>query len=105
MAHIIKKNDSVKILSGKNRGSVGKVLRILSKEGKVVVEGVNIIKKHRRPRRQGEKGQVVQMPSPVHFSNVMLVCPSCSKPNRVKIILDPKGRKSRVCRRCLAGIS
>lgn len=105
MTHIIKKNDLVKILSGKSRGKTGRVLKVLSGTDKVVVEGVNIVKKHRRARKQGEKGQTVQMPSPVHFSKVMLVCPSCSKPGRVKVVQDLNGRKSRVCRRCSSAIA
>lgn len=105
MTLIIKKNDSVKILSGKDRGKLGRVLKVLPRDGRVVVEGINIMKRHRRPKRQGEKGQIVQIPASVHISNVMLVCPKCSKPQRTKSALDDSGKKSRVCRKCEAKIS
>ncbi|QQG45851.1 MAG: 50S ribosomal protein L24 [Candidatus Niyogibacteria bacterium] len=100
----IKKNDLVKVLSGKDRGKSGRVLKVLPKDNLVVVEGLNIRKRHRRPKRQGEKGQVVQVPSPIHISNAMLICPSCSKPQRTKSVLDDKGHRTRVCRKCGAKI-
>ena len=104
MASAIKKNDLVKILSGKDRGKTGRALKILPRDDRVVVEGANMRKKHRRPRRQGEKGQVIQIPAPVHISNVMLVCPSCSKAQRTRSSVDAEGNKSRVCRKCGAKI-
>ncbi|MBI5787193.1 MAG: 50S ribosomal protein L24 [Candidatus Niyogibacteria bacterium] len=105
MTFFIKKNDKVKILSGKDRGKEGRVLKVSPEEERVVIEGVNVRKKHRRPRRQGEKGQTIQIPLPVHASNVMLVCPSCSKPTRAKRFSGEGMRKLRVCRKCKAEIS
>jgi large subunit ribosomal protein L24 len=95
----IKKGDTVLIISGKYRGKTGKVLRVFPKGGKVLVEGVNIMKKHQKPRKTGEKGQVIEMPSPINISNVKLLCPKCGKPTRVgyKII---EGKKYRVCKKC-----
>ena len=100
----IKKGDTVLIISGKDRGRKSKVLEALPKERKVVVEGINLRKKHVRPRRMGEKGQIIEMPAPVDVSNVKLICPKCGKATRVgyKIISDAKGQKSkvRICKKC-----
>jgi len=79
----IKKSDTVLIISGKDRGKKGKVIKALPKENKIVVEGVNLRKKHTRPRRQGEKGQIVEIAAPFDVSNVKLICPKCKKPTRV----------------------
>ena len=95
----IKKNDNVAVISGKDKGKSGKVLRAMPKAEKLLVESVNIIKRHQRPRKQGEKGQILQMPSPIHVSNVMLICPKCSKPTRVGYRLEGVV-KSRVCKKC-----
>lgn len=102
MSFKIKKNDLVKILSGRDRGKSGRIISVLPKEGRIVVEGLNLVKRHRRPRRQGEKGQIVQIPAPMPISKVMLVCQSCKKAQRPKIIVDASGKKNRVCRKCSA---
>lgn len=95
----IKSGDTVKIISGKDRGKIGKVTHAFPRENKIVVEGVNIVKKHQRPRRQGERGQIIQMPMPIDASNAMIVCPSCGKPTRVaKKIVGSK--KVRGCKKC-----
>lgn len=99
----IKKNDMVKILSGKDRGKSGRVLDVVPQKNRVVVEGANIRKRHRRAKKQGEKGQIIQMPSPLHVSGVMLICPSCSKPQRTKMVIE-NGKKMRTCRKCGAKI-
>jgi large subunit ribosomal protein L24 len=95
----IKKNDQVKILSGKDRGKIGKILRVIPKSSKAIVEGLNLVKKHTRPKRQGEKGQRVSVPAPISLSNLMLVCPKCSKPSRVGFKGTEKA-KFRVCKKC-----
>ncbi len=95
----IKKNDNVLLLSGKDKGKTGKVLQVLPREDKVVVHAINIRTIHTKAKRQGEKGQIVKSESPVHISNVMLVCPKCSKPSRTGARLDEKN-KSRVCKKC-----
>ena len=79
----IKKGDKVKILAGKDSGKTGKVLQIFPKEGRASVEGLNILIKHLRPQKQGEKGQVVEIPAPIDVSNVKIICPKCGKPARV----------------------
>ncbi len=95
----IKKGDSVKILSGKDRGKIGKVLRMFGKGKTAIVEGMNLVKRHTRPRRQGEKGQRVTVPAAIDFSNLMLVCPKCSKPARVGFKVTEKA-KFRICKKC-----
>lgn len=95
----IKKGDNVKVLSGKDRGKVGKVLRIFGKDKKAIVEGINLVKRHTRPRHRGEKGQRVTVPAAIDLSNLMLVCPKCSKPTRVSFKVT-KEAKFRVCKKC-----
>ncbi len=99
----IKKNDNVKILTGKDKGKTGKVLQVLPAEGKVSVEGLNLLVKHMRPNREGEKGQRIEFPSFIKAGNVALVCPSCGRQTRVgaKIVAGEKGtKKYRVCKKC-----
>ena len=95
----IKKGDTVLIIAGKYRGKKGKVLKTFPKEKKILVEGVNLVKKHQRPRRTGEKGQIIELPKPIDVSNAKLICPKCAKPTRIgyKII---EGKKYRICKKC-----
>jgi large subunit ribosomal protein L24 len=95
----IRKNDQVKILSGKDRGKIGKVLNVMPKNGKVIVEGLNLTKKHSKPRRQGEKGQRVTVPAALDISNLMLVCPKCSKAARIGFKISGEN-KYRICKKC-----
>lgn len=95
----IKKGDTVKIISGKDRGKSGKITVVLSENNRVVVEGVNMRKKHTRPKRQGQKGQIVQMPMPVHVSNAMLICSSCNKTTRISV-KKTGNKKTRICKKC-----
>lgn len=101
----IKKGDKVKILAGKDKGKTGKVLQIFPVREKVSVEGLNLLIKHMRPRKQGEKGQRIEFPAPMSISNLILVCPKCSKPSRVgyktvKSEKTGKKKKYRVCKKC-----
>lgn len=96
----LKKGDIVMIISGDDRGKKGKILSIDKKKDVLVVEGANFVKKHMRPRKQGEPGGIVEKEAPVNISNLKLVCPKCGKPTRVqKTVLDVK-RKVRVCNKC-----
>lgn len=95
----IKAGDKVIVLSGKNRGKSGKVTHTFPKESRVIVEGVNIQKKHVRAKRQGEKGQKVEMAAPIDISNVKLICSKCNKPARVGYKVEGK-EKYRVCKKC-----
>ena len=100
----IKKNDKVKILTGKDKGKTGKVLQVIPNLGKVSVEGLNLLIKHLRPQRQGEKGQRIEFPAFINASNVALVCPKCGRATRVghKIIKNEgaDAKKFRLCRKC-----
>jgi len=95
----IKKNDTVLIISGKDKGKQGKVLEAFPKEGRIMVEGINLRKKHQRPKKSGEKGQIVTLPGPVDVSNVKIICPKCKKPARIGYKVEEK-RKTRVCKKC-----
>jgi large subunit ribosomal protein L24 len=99
----IKKGDLVKILAGKNRGKIGKVLKIYSKSQKLIVEGMNVYKKHVRPKRQGEKGEVAQVSRPIAISNLMLICPNCKQPTRVGFRFE-ENNKFRYCKKCQSRI-
>ncbi len=101
----IKRNDNVIVMAGKDKGKTGKVLQIFVEQNRASIEGINLLIKHLRPRKQGEKGQRVEFPSPMNISNLMLVCPKCGKPTRVskKVIIataERKGTKVRVCKKC-----
>jgi large subunit ribosomal protein L24 len=96
----IKRNDNVQVLSGKDRGKQGQVRRVLPKEGRAIVTGVNIVKKHRRPRAANETGGIVEMEAPLHLSKLALVCPSCGKAARVGIHVREDGTKRRYCKKC-----
>jgi len=99
----IKKNDLVKMLAGKDSGKTGKVLRVFPEEKKVIVEGLNLLKKHNKPKREGEKGQRVEIPRKIDISNAMIVCPKCAKSSRVGYKTEGE-KKIRVCKKCQAEI-
>lgn len=99
----IKKGDTVKILTGKDAGKTGKVLVVNPKKERMIVEGANIYKKHQRPKRQGEKGEIVNVPRSMDMSNALLICPRCSQPTRVGYKLE-SGKKLRTCKKCKSTI-
>jgi large subunit ribosomal protein L24 len=109
----IKKGDNVLIIAGKDKGRTGKIMKALPKELKILVEGINLKKKHVRPKKEGEKGQVVEIPAPLDISNVKIICKNCGKATRIGYktvptesrILDGKaiGKKdvkNRICKKC-----
>ena len=98
MTHI-HKGDTVTIRTGKDRGKSGKVVKVFPKEDKVIIEGLNLYKKHVRPKRQGEKGEIVQVPRPLVISNVMFFCSKCDKGTRVGYKHDGD-TKVRFCKKC-----
>jgi len=100
----IKSNDKVKIIAGKDKGKEGKVKKTMPREAKVLVEGVNIVKKHIKQRKQGEKGQKVTVSLPIDVSNVMLICPNCNKQTRVGYLVSEDGKKHRICKKCKQSI-
>jgi len=95
----IKKDDQVLIISGKDRGRKGKVLEVYPQKNRLVVEGLNLHKRHIRPKRSGEKGQIVQFPAPIDASNVKLICKKCGKAVRVRYKVTSK-KKYRICSQC-----
>ena len=96
----VKKGDQVEVLSGKDKGARGEVLRALPSEGKVVVEGVAIVKRHTKPNQLNQPGGIVEKPAAIDVSNVALVCPSCGKATRVGHEVNAEGKKVRVCKKC-----
>lgn len=96
----IKKGDMVKVMTGKDAGKTGKVAQVLASDQKVVVEGLNILKKNIKPTKQGEKGQILEFSAPVDVSNVQIVCSKCNKVTRVGFKLLADGKKQRICRKC-----
>jgi large subunit ribosomal protein L24 len=99
---LIRKNDLVEIISGNDKGARGRILRALPKTNRVVVEAVNIRKKHQRPTQAGSgqaQAGIIQFEAPIHASNVMIVCPQCDKPTRIAIRREG-GARTRVCKKC-----
>ena len=100
----VKKGDEVIVINGKNRGKKGKVMDVSPKEGKVIVEGVNIVSKHVKPKKMGEPGGIIKAESALYACKVQLICPKCGRPTRTGSAIDSKGKKVRTCKKsdCLA---
>ena len=99
----IKRDDKVIVLSGKDKGKEGKVLSVDPKAGKVIVEGVSVASKHSKPRKQGDKGGIIKVETPIYACKVMVVCPKCGKATRVAHKLE-NGKNVRVCKKCSANL-
>lgn len=95
-----KKGDNVIILTGKDKGKKGKIASIDLDKDRITIEGLNLLVKHVRPKRQGEKGQRVQFAKPINSSNVSLICPKCSKQIRINYKVLEDGKKKRYCKKC-----
>lgn len=104
----IKKGDTVEVIAGKDIGDRGEVISVHVKDDRVVVEGVNVLKKHQKAQQAGRQqvqAQIIEFEGPIHLSNVMIVCKSCDKPTRVGYrVREEDGIKTRVCRKCNADI-
>ena len=96
----IKKNDQVQVISGKNKGKEGKVLRHIPKKDMVVVEGVNMVSRHVRPSQKNPQSGIIKQEAPIYAAKVMLVCPQCGAATRVGSSFLESGKKVRVCRKC-----
>jgi len=99
----IKKGDTIEVISGNDQGLRGTVQRVLPKANRIVVSGINTVKKHQRPTRAGRsqvQPGIIEFEAPFHISNVMLVCPRCDQRTRVKFTWQEDGRKVRVCKKC-----
>ena len=95
----IKKGDTVYVLSGNDKGKKGEVLEIIPKTEKIIVKGVNVRKRHIKPKKQGEEGGIIPVECAIHSSKVAVVCPKCNKPTRVGYEIQ-KDEKTRVCKKC-----
>ena len=94
----------VVVLSGKDKGQRGKVLEVMPKSGKVVVEKINVVSRHTRPRKQGDEGGILKKEAPLYAAKVMRVCPKCDKPTRPASRVGADGKRVRVCKKCGAEI-
>jgi large subunit ribosomal protein L24 len=100
----IKKGDEVEVLAGKDVGKRGTVMDVLPKSERVIVDGINVAKRHQRPTRATMQGGIIDKDMPIHVSNVAIVCSACGVPTRVGHRLDPDGTKRRICRKCGADL-
>jgi large subunit ribosomal protein L24 len=96
----LKKDDKVKVIAGKDAGKIGKVLKVDRKKDRVLVENINIVKRHVRPSAQNRQGGIVESEAPIHWSNVMLMCNKCMAPVRIQMRVLEDGKKKRVCPKC-----
>lgn len=103
MSLAIKKGDNVVVIAGKDKKKTGKVLEVSPKDGRVLVENVNIVTKHNKPRSQQDKGGIVKRPASIDASNVMVICPVCGKATRVSH-MEMDGKKVRSCKKCNASL-
>ncbi|MBU0986105.1 MAG: 50S ribosomal protein L24 [Proteobacteria bacterium] len=97
---LLKKDDKVKIVAGKDKGKIGKVVGIKQKKNRILIENINIIKRHARPSAKNRQGGIIETEAPIHWSNVMLMCNKCVTPVRIKMRRLEDGKKIRVCREC-----
>jgi large subunit ribosomal protein L24 len=96
----LKKNDNVLVIAGKDKGKQGQVREMLPKDGRAIVTGINMIKKHQKPRSAQEPAGIIDREAPIQIANLMLVCRNCGQPARVGIHFRPDGKKSRFCKKC-----
>lgn len=96
----VKAGDTVKVLSGRERGKEGKVIAVSPKEGKVIIEGVNMVSKHVKPKKMGEAGGIIKAEGAMYACKVQVVCPNCGKATRVAYKISEDGKKQRICKKC-----
>lgn len=96
----IKKEDTVRVLTGKYKGKQGRVLNVDKTSGRVLIEKINIIKKHMKPNKTYSQGGIIEKEAPIQLSNVMLVCPKCNKPSKIAAAVIDGGKKHRSCKKC-----
>lgn len=96
----IKKNDIVTVITGKDKGKSGKVLKVLTKDGRIIVEKVNFVKKHTKPSQKVQQGGILEKEAPIYVSKVMLICNKCGKRTKVKIGKLAEGKSVRICKKC-----
>ncbi len=96
----VKRGDTVKVISGKDKGKEGKIITAIPEAGKVIVEGISVVKKHQKARRQGQESGIIHMEAAIDASNVLRVCPSCGKAARTGVKILDDGSKVRYCKKC-----
>lgn len=96
----IKRDDLVYVITGEDRGKKGKVLKVYPNTNRVIVEGINLMKKHRRRTREDQQGGIVQIEKPINISNLMFFCKHCNRPARLAVSILKDGSKTRICRKC-----
>jgi len=96
----LKKNDKVMVMSGKEKGKIGSILKLDALKGRVIVEKVNMVKRHKRPGGTSAQGGIIEKESPIHLSNLMLVCGKCAEPTRIGKRILEDGSKVRICKKC-----
>jgi len=96
----IRKNDIVRVMVGKEKGKVGRVLKVDREAGRVFVEKINMVKRHAKPGKANPKGGIIEKEAPLAYSNVMVMCDKCNKPTRISMVVEDSGEKHRACKRC-----
>ncbi len=96
----IRKDDKVKVISGKDNGKIGKVLKIIRKDKRLIIENINIVKRHAKPSAQNRQGGIIESEAPISWSSVMLMCNKCMSPTRIRMKILEDGKKMRVCIKC-----
>ena len=96
----IRKNDIVKVTAGREKGKVGRILKVNAEDGRVVIEKINLVKRHVKPSQANPQGGIVEKEAALDASNVMIMCEKCNRPTRVKMVVDGAGGKQRACKRC-----
>lgn len=96
----IRRNDIVKVIAGKEKGKVGRVLRVDRDAGRVIIEKINMVKRHAKPGKTNPQGGIIEKEAPLAYSNVGIMCDKCNKPTRIVMVLEESGGKHRACRRC-----
>jgi len=96
----IRKNDIVKVISGREKGKVGRILKVDRQKGRVLIEKLNMVKRHIKPGKTHPQGGIVEKEAPLSYSNVLVMCDKCNKPTRISMAVDGSGKRSRVCKRC-----
>jgi large subunit ribosomal protein L24 len=96
----LRKNDIVKVIAGREKGKVGRIIKIDREKGRVFVEKINMVKRHVKPGKTNPQGGIVEKEAPLAYSNVLVMCDKCNKPSRIAMVADETGKRTRTCRRC-----
>ncbi len=96
----IRRNDIVRVMVGKEKGKVGRVLKVDRDAGRVVVEKINMVKRHAKPGKTNPQGGIIEKEAPISYANIMIMCDKCNKPTRISMVVEDSGERHRACRRC-----